>query len=192
MSEFYTAETRFLVAVDCIIFGFDNGELKLLLLKRRFEPAMGQWSLMGGFLKPDESMDEAAKRILADLTGLTDVYMEQLKNYGKIERDPGERVLSTAYYALIKITESDKALVKSHNACWIPINQRPELIFDHNKMVQDALENYSAFAAHNQLVSNYYQKSLLYRSFSNFMKPSIWKNLISVISDERFLLWTCL
>lgn len=138
MTTYYNINPKFYVSVDCIIFGFDKGELKLLLLKRNFEPAMGKWSLMGGFVQDDESVDEAAKRVLAELTGLENVYMEQVGTFGEIDRDPGERVISVAYYALIKVDEYDRALVQQHNAYWINVNELPPLIFDHPEMVAQA------------------------------------------------------
>lgn len=137
---FYSNEERFLVGLDCVIFGFHEGELSLLLLKRNFEPAKGEWSLMGGFLKHDESIDEAAKRVLKELTGLENVYMEQIGLFGEIDRDPGERVLSAVYYALININEYDRELVQKHNAHWVRINELPPLIFDHPQMVVKARE----------------------------------------------------
>lgn len=140
MTAFYKGHDRHLVALDCIIFGFDEGELKLLLLKRKFEPAKGEWSLMGGFLKKEESLDEGAMRILKQLTGLTDIYMEQLYGFGEVERDPGERTISIAYYALIKVNENDRKLAEAHGAKWISLNKLPNLIFDHNQMVDKALK----------------------------------------------------
>lgn len=136
--NFYSDKDRFLVSVDCVIFGLHEGELSLLLLKRNFEPAKGMWSLMGGFLKAGESIDEAAKRILNELTGLTDVYMEQVAIFGDVYRDPGERVLSQVYYALINIDAYDHKLVADHNAHWVKVNELPPLIFDHKEMVTKA------------------------------------------------------
>ena len=140
MTNYYNHHPKFYVAVDCVIFGFNQGELSLLLLKRNFEPAKGQWSLMGGFVQENESVNDAAKRVLSELTGLTDVYMEQVGTFGEIERDPGERVVSVAYYALLNINESDRELVQKHNAFWVNINELPELIFDHPQMVEQARE----------------------------------------------------
>jgi ADP-ribose pyrophosphatase YjhB (NUDIX family) len=133
---------RHLVAVDCIIFGYDTAvkEIKLLLIKRSFEPAMGKWSLAGGFVNGDESLDEAASRILFNLTGLKDVYMEQSFTYGDIGRDPGARVISTAYFALIKIDDTDHHLKEKSGAHWRSIADLPLLIFDHRQMVDRALE----------------------------------------------------
>lgn len=138
MLEYYSRHPRFHVAVDCIIFGFSQGEISLLLLKRRFEPGQGEWSLMGGFVQENESVDDAAKRVLAELTGLTDVYMEQVGVFGELDRDPGERVISTAYYALVNINEYDRQLVEEHNAYWMKIGELPTLLFDHQQMVEKA------------------------------------------------------
>ena len=140
MTTYYNINPKFYVSVDCIIFGFDEGELKLLLLKRNFEPAMGKWSLMGGFVQEDESVDAAAKRVLAELTGLENVYMEQVGTFGDLERDPGERVISVAYYALVNVNEYDRELVQQHNAHWTKIDELPQLIFDHPIMISKARE----------------------------------------------------
>lgn len=138
--SFYEKNPQFYLGVDCIIFGFDEGELKLLLLKRNFEPALGKWSLMGGFLQKNESLDQAAQRVLKELTGLEDLYMEQVGAFGDIARDPGERVVSVAYYALINVNEYDRKLVREHNAEWIKIDELPDLIFDHPEMIAQARE----------------------------------------------------
>ncbi|MCD7925543.1 MAG: NUDIX hydrolase [Bacteroides sp.] len=140
MTAYYNINPKFYVSVDCIIFGFDQGELKFLLLKRNFEPAMGKWSLMGGFVQEEESVDAAAKRVLAELTGLENVYMEQVGTFGDVNRDPGERVISVAYYALINVNEYDRELVQQHNAYWTNINELPPLIFDHPEMIERARE----------------------------------------------------
>lgn len=139
MGNYYSNYDKHYVALDCIIFGFEGGELKLLLLKRKFEPAKGEWSLMGGFLDKSESLDDGARRILHQLTGLNDIYMEQLYTYGDVNRDSGERTISVTYYALIKVDENDRKLAEAHGAQWVSINKVPKLIFDHNKMVKKAL-----------------------------------------------------
>lgn len=139
--DFYSHFPKILVAVDAIILGFNENEhdLKLLLLKRNFEPEKGKWSLMGGFVAPDESLDNAAKRIVSQLTGLDNVYMEQLFAFGDIGRDAGGRIISVAYFSLIKINDHDSELVKKHGASWISVTQLPKLIFDHEDMVKKAL-----------------------------------------------------
>jgi len=133
-------EDRQLLAVDCVIYGFDNHELKLLLIKRNMEPGKGMWSLMGGFSKQNEGLYQAAERVLKQLTGLQNVYLEQLFAYGDVDRDPGERVVSVAYYSLIKIEDYDKDLVKENNAHWRPVSDIPDLVFDHREMVDKALK----------------------------------------------------
>lgn len=138
----YSKVSRHLVAVDCIVFGYDiaEKEIKLLLIKRSFEPAKGKWSLAGGFVNEGESLDEAASRILVNLTGLKGVYMEQCFTYGSVKRDPGARVISTSYFALIKIQNIDNKLKEVNGAQWRSIPNLPELIFDHPAMVGKALE----------------------------------------------------
>jgi len=148
MINHYEGHDHILVAVDCIIFGFDHEDLKLLLIKRDFEPEKGNWSLMGGFLKRDESLDEAAGRVLHQLTGLKNVYLEQLHGFGEVDRDPVERTVSIAYYALINIREHDKELVKKYGASWFPVDDFPELIFDHNEMVDAAKSRLKYKASH--------------------------------------------
>ncbi|PIB30560.1 NUDIX hydrolase [Maribacter sp. 4G9] len=136
---YYDHEDKVLLAVDCIIFGFDQEELKILLVKRGFEPEKGKWSLIGGFLKKEEDLDIAAIRVLHHLTGLHDIYMEQLYTYSKVDRDPAYRTLSVAYYALIDIGKHDKELIKKNSAQWFSLKDAPNLIFDHNAMVERAM-----------------------------------------------------
>lgn len=138
MSRYYDDQQQFYVALDCIIFGFDREKLKLLLIKRDFEPEKGNWSLMGGFLQSNESLDEAASRILFKLTGLRDIYLEQLKGFGEVARDPVDRTISIAYYALINIHNYDKDLLPKYGAKWFTIADLPKLIFDHEEMVDIA------------------------------------------------------
>ncbi len=136
----YQHSIRILVALDCIIFGFDGESLKLLLIKRNFEPEFGKWSLMGGFLNEREDLEEAAKRILYELTGLENNYLEQLQTFGVVNRDPVERTISVVYYSLVNIADQDVNAIQSHNASWISLDHKPALIFDHNQMVDVALQ----------------------------------------------------
>ena len=132
----YKDHDRLLVAVDCIIFGFDGERLKALLVKRGFEPGIGKWSLMGGFVNQNESVNEAASRILNTLTGLSDIYMEQLSCFGEVKRDPGGRVISIAFFALIKIDDYSPELMQEHNSKWFSFEEIPALIFDHRNMIK--------------------------------------------------------
>lgn len=137
--SYYSEHPRFHVALDCIIFGFDRGELKLLIHKRRFEPAKGEWSLFGGFMKEDEGLEEAANRILYELTGLEEIYMEELQTYGSIDRDPAGRVISVAYFALIPAHRYSEAYSTRYGATWVGLKDLPPLIMDHDSMVEKAL-----------------------------------------------------
>jgi len=135
----YKDQERVLLAVDCIIFGFDNHNLKILLVQRNFEPEEGQWSLMGGFLRNDETLDDAAVRVLRQLTGLEGVYMEQLSAYSALDRDPFDRTVSITYFALINRKDYGIEVNTNYSAKWFDINEAPKLIFDHNTMVHDAM-----------------------------------------------------
>jgi ADP-ribose pyrophosphatase YjhB (NUDIX family) len=134
----YSRQKKLLVAVDCIIFGFDGQNLNILLIKRGFEPEKGRWSLMGGFVQPDESCNEAASRILKELTGLEGVYLKQLQVFSDPKRDPLERTISVTYFALINIYDYEQQISNNYHAGWFPVNKFPKLVFDHNDMVKMA------------------------------------------------------
>jgi len=138
--DLYSEHPKIPVAVDCVIFGYEEDELKLLLYPRRFDPNKGEWSLMGGFVQNDESMEDTVNRVLQLTVGLENIFLEQVGAYSNPQRDPGGRVISMAYYALIRIDEHDKELVYEKGGKWWSITERPELIFDHSQMVSDALE----------------------------------------------------
>ena len=132
----YLGQQRYLVALDCIIFGFDGKDIKLLLIRRGIEPEKDKWSLMGGFLQPGETLDEAANRVLKQLTGLEGVYMEQLQVYSELNRDPIERTISVCYFALIDIHKYEKQISEEYHAEWFLLSKKPRLIFDHDDMVR--------------------------------------------------------
>lgn len=148
----YAKQTRLLAAVDCIVFGFDGQHLKLLLVQRGLEPEKGKWSLMGGFVQPEESAEEAARRVLTDLTGLRGVYLEQLHTFTEPDRDPIERTISIAYFALIDIHQYEKQLSDEYHAEWFPLNKTPRLIFDHDQMLRMAREKLRYKAALHPLL----------------------------------------
>ncbi|AOZ97995.1 MULTISPECIES: NUDIX hydrolase [Flavobacterium] len=135
----YSTEDKVLLSVDCIIFGFDKEGLKILLIKRDFAPEKGKWSLMGGFLKKSESLNDAAIRVLNHYTGLQNIYMEQFYAYSEVDRDPEERTISVAYYALINIENHNTELIRNYHAEWFNISKMPKLIFDHDDMVAHAV-----------------------------------------------------
>jgi len=147
--ESYKDQPKYHVAVDCVIFGYEDDELKLLLYPRRFTPSKGDWSLMGGFVKEFETMDEATERVLKLTVGLDGIFMQQVGGFSGIDRDPGGRVISQAYYTLIRIDQHDRNLVDKHGGKWWPITKLPNLIFDHNNMVNSALEKLQHKATFN-------------------------------------------
>lgn len=131
---------RAALTVDCVVFGFDEGELKILLIERGQAPFKGQWALPGGFVRVDETLDAAARRELAEEAGLNDVFLEQLYTFGAVDRDPRERVVSVAYYALVKMAgRGVKAASDAADARWFAVSQAPELAFDHREILAAAL-----------------------------------------------------
>jgi 8-oxo-dGTP diphosphatase len=137
---YYKKEDKLVLAVDCTIFGFDHEGLKILLIRRAFQPQKGKWSLVGGFLKRKENLPEAARRILKTYTGLEDIYPEQVHTFSEVDRDPGDRTVSSAYFALINIAEHPPHLTEKYSAQWHDVAKLPKLIFDHNSMVKHALD----------------------------------------------------
>jgi 8-oxo-dGTP diphosphatase len=131
---------RAALTVDCVVFGFDNAGLKILLIQRGLTPFKGKWALPGGFVRADETVDDAARRELAEETGLNNVFLEQLYTFGAVNRDPRERVVSVAYYALVKLAEHPAVGAGDANAAaWFPVAQVPALAFDHAEIVNEAL-----------------------------------------------------
>lgn len=140
MLELYKQQTKCLVALDSIIFGFDGEQLKLLLVKRGVESDKDTWSLMGGWLQGNENLQQAADRILFELTGLKEVYLEQLGTFGDPYRDPIERTVAVAYFALINVPDYDANISHSFDAQWFSIKELPDMLFDHAEMVHMAIE----------------------------------------------------
>ena len=131
---------RAALTVDCVVFGFDESELKVLLIQRALDPFKGKWALPGGFVHVNETLDDAARRELTEETGLKDVFLEQLFTFGAVNRDPRERVLSVAHYALVKQKDYQaKAATDAANAEWFPVSMLPKLAFDHADIVATAL-----------------------------------------------------
>ena len=139
MTSYYSQHNKAFVAVDCIIFGFEDNKLKLLLGKRKMDPGRDEWALYGGFVGTHESVDEAAHRVLFELTGLKNLYMKQVHTFGAIDRDPGERVISVAYCALINVKDYDEAQLNEHGVQWVELNKIPPLYSDHKEMVNRAI-----------------------------------------------------
>ena len=135
----YSDVPRFHVAVDCMIFSVISDRLHILLVERDFEPEKGKWSLIGGFVDENESVDNAAKRVLNQLTGISNAYIRQIGAFGEVHRDPGARVISVAYFALLNIEDIEigKGAGKVE---WIDMKNLPQLGFDHPEMIERALK----------------------------------------------------
>lgn len=138
----YTYEyPRPAVTVDCVIFGFDRGELKILLTKRAIEPYIGKWAFPGGFIQENETADDCARRKLSEEAGLKDIFLEQLYTFSDVDRDPRYRVISIAYYALVKSTDYIlEAGLDIEDVQWFGLDEARDLAFDHNKVLNVAIE----------------------------------------------------
>jgi len=176
----YSRQTRMLVAVDCIIFGFDGQDMKLLLIQRAFEPEKGKWSLMGGFVQQDESFEEAASRVLKKLTGLEGVYMEQLHAFSDTYRDPIERTASVAFFSLIDINQYTKQISHEYHAEWFPLHKIPEVIFDHKEMIDMAREKLRYKAAIHPILFE-----LLPEKFTLPQLQILYEGIYDTILDKR-------
>lgn len=129
------------LTVDCVVFGLDEDDLKVLLIERNLHPFAGTWAIPGGFIQMDETLEEAAARELKEETGLQKVFLEQLYTFGAVERDPRDRVVTVAYYALVNILDhAVQAATDARNAAWFPVSDTPTLAFDHEEILRVALE----------------------------------------------------
>ena len=176
----YSNQTRMLIAVDCIIFGFDGTELKILLVKRGLEPEKGKWSLMGGFVQSGESLNEAANRVLLQLTGLDKVYLEQLHSFGEPSRDPIERTISVTYFSLLDLTKYKTQLSPEFKAEWFPLKKMPSLIFDHKEMVQMARAKLRYKASLHPILFE-----LLSEKFTIPQLQSLFEEVYETVFDKR-------
>ncbi|GEO02942.1 DNA mismatch repair protein MutT [Adhaeribacter aerolatus] len=176
----YSGQTRFLIAVDCIVFGFDGEKFKVLLIQRGFAPERKKWSLMGGFIQPEESLEIAANRVLKQLTGLEGVYLEQLQVFGDPHRDPVERTLAVAYFALIDIQQYEKQINHEYNAEWFLLDEMPQLIFDHEQMVEAAKKRLRYKAALHPVLFE-----LLPEKFTIPQLKNLYEGLYGTTFDKR-------
>lgn len=132
---------RAALTVDCVVFGLDEDDLQILLIQRDLHPFEGDWALPGGFVRLEETLDEAALRELSEETGLKNVYLEQLYSFGTVNRDPRERVVTVAYYALVNLSDHRvQAATDARNAAWFAVDDIPSLAFDHDQILEMAHE----------------------------------------------------
>jgi len=188
MIEQYNLQEKHLVAIDNVIFGYEDKRLKLLLFKRNLEPEKGGWSLVGGWVNPDESCEDASSRVLTKITGLKDVFMEQVKVFSKPDRDSGGRVISVVFYALIDIKEHDHQLVDNFGAQWWPVNDHPKLIFDHEEMVKYALDKLRIKSSRDLVGRNLLPKEFTITQLRELYDsiPFSIKNSILVTFEKKF------
>jgi 8-oxo-dGTP diphosphatase len=167
------------ISVDCVIFGFDHNELKVLLIKSDLENFSDQWSLLGDLVGPDENLDNASYRVLKDRTGLDDVYLEQVYSFGDVKRHPAGRVITTAYYSLINI--KDHQLKLSHNELhWHPVNEISTMAFDHKTILDTCLERLQSKIEEHPIVFN-----LLPEKFSLRELQNLYEAILGTKMDRR-------
>lgn len=129
------------LTTDCVVFGLDDDDLKVLLIQRGIEPFKGKWALPGGFIQVGEDIDTCARRELQEETGLKNIFLEQLATFGTPKRDPREHVVTVAYYALVNLIDhTPAAATDADNAAWFALDDLPKLAFDHAKILKTAKE----------------------------------------------------
>ena len=169
------------LSVDCVVFGLQEERLSVLLIQRAGSPFQGAWALPGGFLEIDETIEEAARRELREETGLTDLYLEQLYTFGALDRDPRERVVSVAYYGLVRqIEHHPQAASDAREVAWHLISELPELAFDHSAIFQMAYQRLEA-KVHYQPIGF----ELLPKKFTLTQLQSLYETILGLKLDKR-------
>jgi 8-oxo-dGTP diphosphatase len=173
---------RLSITVDCVVFGADGEGLKVLLIERGARPQEGAWALPGGFVQENESLDEAARRELREETGTTSVYLEQLYTFGEPRRDPRGRVVTVAYYALVKLSDHRvlRATAGARAAAWVPIGELPRLAFDHRQIFQVALRRLQAKVRYQPIGF-----TLLPRAFTLSQLQRLYETVLERTLDKR-------
>jgi len=167
------------LSVDCVIFGFDENKLKVLLMRSDLKKYQSKWSLLGDLVKPEEDLDEAAYRILKERTGMDDVYLEQVHTFGKVNRHPGGRVVTVAYCSLINI-QHHKLEIMDNELHWHDVAGISELAFDHKKIFDLSLKRLQKRVQEHPLGF-----SLLPNKFSLRELQNLYEAILSVKLDRR-------
>ena len=178
--KYYADEPRYNVAVDCIIFGFEDGNLQVLFQHRTIEPFNGELTPLGGFVREEETLDEAAYRVLTERTGIQDLFLEQLEAFGDINRDPGGRVISIAYYALLNKANYDSSLLTKFNCKWEKVNDLPVLHFDHMKMMKKAISRLQDKISYTPIALK-----LLPEEFTMSQIQKLYESILNAELDKR-------
>lgn len=176
----YSGVPRFHVGVDCIIFTVIGDKLNILLVRRDFEPEKGKWSLIGGFVGENESVDQAAKRVLFELTGISNAFIRQVGAFGDVNRDPGARVISVAYFALLSYADINHEEVRNLKGEWVDVNNLPALGFDHPKMIRLAMDK-----MRRKILSDYLVFNLLPELFTLTQLQNLVEKVIGKPLDKR-------
>ena len=167
------------ISVDCVLFGFENNELKVLLIKSDLEEYKGQWSLLGDLVRPNEHLDNASYRVLKERTGLDDVYLEQVHTFGDIHRHPAGRVITTAYFSLVNIKNHQLKL--SHNELhWHPVFEITTMAFDHKLIMDTCLRQLQERIEEHPVVFN-----LLPEKFSLRELQNLYEAILGTKLDRR-------
>jgi 8-oxo-dGTP diphosphatase len=170
------------LAVDCVVFGLDEpNNLQVMLIRRNLPPFQDQWALPGGFVRIDESVDAAARRELQEETGLETVFLEQLYTFGTVDRDPRERVVTVAYYALVNLKEyAIQAATDASEAAWFPISHLPTLAFDHAQIVEVAIARLKGKVRYEPIGFE-----LLPQKFTLSQLQTLYETVLGVALDKR-------
>ncbi len=172
------------LTVDCAVFGIDEDDLEVLLIRRKFKPFEGEWALPGGFVNLDETLEHAARRELAEETGLGRVFLEQLHTFGDLDRDPRERVVTVAYYALVNLRDHRdhriQAATDAREAAWFPVAEARGLAFDHDRILDMALTRLKGKVRYQPIGFE-----LLPRSFTLSQLQHIYETILDTPLDKR-------
>ena len=169
------------LTVDCVVFGVDDEDLKVLLIQRDLDPFAGSWALPGGFVQMEENLPDAARRELREETGLERVFLEQLFTFGDVDRDPRGRVVSVAYYALVRLMNHKvQAATDARDANWFSVWDTPSLAFDHDGILQAALERLKGKVRYQPLGFE-----LLPRKFTLSQLQGLYETILERELDRR-------
>jgi 8-oxo-dGTP diphosphatase len=168
------------LSIDNLVFGMDQDELKILLVKQDDPRHQGNWALPGGWMRNDENLRDAANRLLEELTGISDLFLEQLKTFGRVDRFPNDRVVTIAYYALV--SADNYSLIAGHSAAdvsWHSINALPDLVYDHAEIIEHGLKVLRHQVCHQPIGFN-----LLPEKFTLLQLQALYEAILNTTLDK--------